>query len=54
MPAEELNTDSFHKYISRLKDLGIDIGKGEAEYGYKMPLPKREEDYRKLIIFKRK
>jgi len=54
LPAEELNVNSFQEYISTLKSMGIDIGKGESEYGYKMLLPKKGESYRELIIFRRK
>jgi hypothetical protein len=43
----------FEKYINELKLEGLDIGKGECEYGYKMPLPEKGEERRKLIIFKR-
>jgi hypothetical protein len=54
MPAEITNTYMFDKYINDLKSLGLDIGKGECEYGYKMPLPEKGESRRELIIFKRK
>jgi hypothetical protein len=54
LPAKELNVNSFQEYIGTLKSRGIDIGKGESEYGYKMLLPKKEESYRELIIFRRK
>jgi len=39
-------------YISLLKDNGLDIGKGNATFGYKMPLSDRK-GYRILQIFKR-
>lgn len=54
LPAEELNVNSFQEYISALRFMGLNIGKGESEYGYKMLLPKKGENYRKLIIFRRK
>jgi hypothetical protein len=44
----------FDKCLNELKSLGLDIGKGDSEYGYKMPLPEKREDERKLIIFRRK
>ena len=47
-------TNYFDKYINELKSFGLDIGKGDYEYGYKMPLPEKGEESRKLIIFKRK
>ena len=53
MPAEITNTYIFNKYIEKLKSLGMDIGKGDCEYGYKMPLPEKGEEKRKLIIFRR-
>lgn len=54
MPPEIVNTHIFNKYINALKSLGLDIGKGDCEYGYKMPLPEKGEEKRKLIIFKRR
>jgi hypothetical protein len=54
MPSEIINTNTFDDYLNNLKSLGLDIGKGNCEYGYKMPLPEKGEDNRKLIIFKRK
>jgi hypothetical protein len=54
LSAEELNTNYFHQYIKMLNSKGIDIGKGESEYGYKMPLPNKKDDSRKLIIFRRR
>jgi len=54
MDARIKNTNHFQKYINNLKELGLDIGKGDCEYGYKMPLPENGESRRKLIIFKRK
>lgn len=44
----------FENYLAKLKSIGLEIGKGESEYGYKMPLPKKGDDIRKLIIFRRK
>ena len=51
---EKFVTNYFDKYLNELRLLGLDIGKGECEYGYKMPLPEKGEDRRKLIIFRRK
>lgn len=48
------NTNKFHKYIEFLRENGFDISKNEKSmYGFKMPLPKKEENARKLIIFRR-
>ena len=52
--ANKTNTSFFQNYIENLKKLGLDVGKGEAKYGYKMPLPNKEDTDRKLIIFRRK
>ena len=41
----------FHKYIESLKESGLDIGKGDCEYGFKMPLAHGKR--RELIIFRR-
>lgn len=40
--------------IATLKKAGLDIGKGETIFGYKMPIPKKEDAYRQLIIYRRK
>ncbi|MEK6906506.1 MAG: hypothetical protein AABW81_02700, partial [Nanoarchaeota archaeon] len=53
LPSSETNTTKFSKYIEELKDYGLDIGKGDSEYGYKMLLPEKGESFRKLIIFRR-
>jgi len=54
MSASETNVTRFNTLIRGLQKVGLDIGKGDAEYGYKMPLPKSEENYRELIIFRRR
>ena len=53
MKAGGTNTTRFQNYIELLRREGLDIGKGDAEYGYKMPLPERSASYRELIIFRR-
>ena len=53
MKAGGTNTIRFQNYIELLRREGLDIGKGDAEYGYKMPLPKGNAPYRELIIFRR-
>ena len=47
------NTSKLQGYISALKANGLDIGKGDATFGYKIPLP-NGENYRSLQIFRRK
>lgn len=51
---ENFGADYFENYINNLKSLGLNLGKGDYEFGYKMPLPEKKEDKRKLIIFRRK
>jgi hypothetical protein len=46
--------NNFNNILDNLKSYGIEVGKGDAEYGYKMPLPEKNESMRKLIIFKRR
>ena len=48
------NSRPFQETINRLIEIGFDIGRGDAQYGFKMPIPKRDDNYRKLIIFRRK
>ena len=40
-------------YILALSEAGLDIGKGDSDFGYQMPLPKIKELTRDLIIFRR-
>ena len=54
LPAEIRNINTFDNYINNLKSLSLDIGKGNCEYGYKMPLPEKGESRRELIIFRRR
>ena len=48
------DTTVMASYISKLKEFGLDIGKGETTFGYRMPLPNPDETYRKLMIYRRK
>lgn len=44
----------FNSIIEYFRENGLDIGKGNCEYGYKMPLPKEKNSTdRELIIFRR-
>ena len=55
LPAKETNTSKFNYIVNYLKkEVGLDIGKGNAEFGYKMPLPEKEETFRELRIFRRR
>lgn len=49
----DTNTRNMQAYVDRLREAGLDIGKGEAKFGYKMPLPEKEDSQRKLVIFRR-
>ena len=55
LPAYEKNTSKFNNIVNYLKKEGeLDIGKGDAEFGYTMPLPEKEERFRELRIFRRR
>ncbi len=43
----------MNNYIRGLKEGGLDIGKGDAEFGYQMPLELTEYQRRELRIFRR-
>ena len=50
------NPQILERYVERLKDDELDIGHGDCEFGYKMPLPSKDEMRlmkRDLIIFRR-
>lgn len=49
-----MDTRYFQNYIEALRRRGFDIGKGDAEYGYKMPVPKSGSSSRDLTVFRRK
>lgn len=49
-----LDTTYFQNYVTYLHRIGVEIGKGDAEYGFKMPLPENGQAYRELIIFRRR
>jgi hypothetical protein len=44
-------TKPLELYLQKLKENGLDIGRGDCEYGYRMPLP--QNGNRQLIIFRR-
>lgn len=46
--------EEMHRYLDKLREAGIDIGKGEATFGYHMYPPKKEDRFRELIIYRRK
>lgn len=48
------NTQPLTRYLEKLKEAGLDIGHGNCEFGYQMPLPNPRDISRKLIIFRRR
>ena len=48
------DTRPLERYISLLQEAGLKIGKGDLEYGYRMPIPKKDTNQRQLIIFRRR
>jgi hypothetical protein len=44
----------MHMYVDHLIEGGLEIGKGDAEFGYQMPKPGGRDSIRKLIIFRRR
>ncbi len=48
------DTTVMTRYIELLRQHGLDIGKGNSEFGYRMPLPKGEVSQRNLYIFRRR
>ncbi|MBI2652132.1 hypothetical protein HYX00_01590 [Candidatus Woesearchaeota archaeon] len=50
----ELSTQVLQQFLDSLKEAGLDIGRGDVTFGYKMPLPPRKALERDLIIFRRR
>jgi len=48
------STKMMETYIKRLQENGLKIGKGDAEFGYRMPLPENDAFNRYLVIFRRR
>jgi hypothetical protein len=53
-PRNPQDTRALMSYIEDLKRAGLDIGKGDCQFGYKMPLPGKDAYQRTLQIFRRK
>ena len=49
----KVNVTALNLVLDNLKEDGLNIGKGNCEYGYKMPLPQNGNKERELIIFRR-
>lgn len=45
---------SMNHYLDRLRAHDFDIGRGDAAFGYKMPLPPPKQTRRTLVIFRRR
>ena len=58
VPRNPQDTAAMMRYIAMLKEAGLDIGKGDCQFGYKMPIPDKDEyakhQVRSLQIFKRR
>lgn len=48
------DTLPIQRYVQRLRETGLDIGKGKAEFGFHMPLPNKNDSQRILEIFRRR
>ena len=44
---------AMEAYVEALRRTGVDIGKGGAQFGYRMPLPETGKGFRDLVIFRR-
>jgi len=53
MSPEIKDPKKFDNYLKELRKNGLDVDKGDAEFGYKMPLPEKGDNYRVLVIFRR-
>jgi len=50
------NPNAAMEYIEKLRQAGLDIGRGNCEFGFKIPIPEKNkyQTDRKVIIFKRR
>jgi len=53
IPATQRNVSYLQNFMDALRREGIDVGRGTAPYGFKMPLPEEGKEFRDLIIFRR-
>ncbi len=47
------DTRYLQAYVQALNRNGLNVGRGDAEYGFKMPTPENEDNRRELVIFRR-
>lgn len=50
---DKINLDELNLILNKFRENGLNIGKGNCEYGYRMPLPQNGIKERELIIFRR-
>ena len=48
------DTTQMTRYVEGLKQAGLDIGKGDSQFGFKMPLLEKDTSTRYLQIFRRR
>jgi len=51
--ANPTDTREMTDYVERLKRAGLDVGHGNCEFGYRMPLPDKKATMRYLEIYRR-
>ncbi|MFA4953597.1 MAG: hypothetical protein WC584_05215 [Candidatus Pacearchaeota archaeon] len=49
----KINIKAFNLVLDKFREEGLDIGKGNCEYGYRMPIKQNRSEERELIIFRR-
>jgi len=54
VPNDPRDTTEMIRYIESLRRGGLDIGKGDSQFGYKMPIPEKHTSTRQLQIYRRK
>lgn len=53
-PINRGNPSVMEAYVKNLQRAGLDVGKGDATFGYRMPSPERGAGTRYLVIFRRR
>jgi hypothetical protein len=46
------DTIPLQRYMDKLRNAGLDIGKGNSEFGYRMPIPEKNTSIRYLHIYR--
>ena len=47
------DTRPIIEYVEMLRQAGLDIGKGDSQFGYRMPIPEKGATERYLQVFRR-